>query len=164
MSFLSKLWKGIVRPAISVATGGASEVFARSAGLTRAGRAPSQPVAPVVDRSLFDPPGTSSTPMSPVRMMVPRLPGPVRPGAGRMPPARGGGPRDSTGLGGLGGLGGLLGGDGETRRRTRRMNPINVKALRRAIRRVKAFKRIEKQVDKLLPKQRVTSRATPRRC
>jgi hypothetical protein len=37
-------------------------------------------------------------------------------------------------------------------KKRRRQNPINVKALRRAIRRVRAFKKIEKTVNKLLPK------------
>lgn len=39
-----------------------------------------------------------------------------------------------------------------TRRRTRRMNPMNVKAARRAIRRVKSARKILKSIEKQLPK------------
>jgi hypothetical protein len=72
------------------------------------------------------------------------------------------GPMAKVSLPGAGKIGGLIKrGTALARKATgkrmgmkkrRRQNPINVKALRRAIRRVKAFKKIEAKVNKLLPK------------
>lgn len=50
---------------------------------------------------------------------------------------------------------------GQSRKR-RRMNPLNARAARRAIRRIKAVRKITMDIERSLPKQR-TSRSAPRR-
>lgn len=55
------------------------------------------------------------------------------------------------------GLSGLFGG---TKKR-RRMNPLNVKAARRAIRRINAVRKITRDIEKQLPTRTVRSRAAP---
>lgn len=168
MSFWTKIVRPIattvVRGAAATFTGGASEIAVRAieaqraqqkaqAAAAAAAQAAFQPSSFITPSAVF-PTQTAFTPAM-ARLPgggLPRLPAPRGRGAAtRSRPGVGRG--DGTGLAELLGLGR----NGQVRRR-RRQNPMNVKALRRAIRRVKAFKKIEAQVARLLPKQRVQAR------
>lgn len=54
----------------------------------------------------------------------------------------------------------LMGRDGQPKKKRRRMNPMNVKAARRAIRRVKAARKMLQEIERQLPKAK--SRAPAR--
>src|SRR5512139_131029 len=47
------------------------------------------------------------------------------------------------------------------RKRRRRMNPMNARAARRAIRRIKGARKMLQQIERQLPKQRTASRSSP---
>lgn len=47
------------------------------------------------------------------------------------------------------------------RKRRRRINPMNMRAARRAIRRIKGARKMLQQIERQLPKQRTTTRARP---
>ncbi len=67
---------------------------------------------------------------------------------------------------GAGALGARLGGGGGTpRKRYRRMNPLNAKAARRAVRRVKAVRKMLHSIEQSLPKRAASpsSRCAPSR-
>jgi hypothetical protein len=84
-----------------------------------------------------------------------RLPAPVRTrGNGSPPPGGQRGTRGGNG-GGVGGVAPIpFPYDGGHRRRYRRMNVCNSRALRRAIRRVKAFRKLSHSIEMMLPKRK----------
>lgn len=107
----------------------------------------SMPIPPVYTPTIFT--------GGPQSGFVSALPS-VLAGAGRVLASRGGQIASGVGAGLLfDELGNLIGG---TRKR-RRMNPLNARAARRAIRRIKAVRKITRDIEKSLPKQAARRRA-----
>lgn len=185
MSLWTKVRNAVVavaRPVAAAYTGGASELVYRAYEQKKAAEAQAAAMAsaqPTFPSAGYFPTASSMPTMyaggtpgfygggGVVRTAgsIPRLPAPGG-GGGRLPaPGRAPMPKPGSGYSGPGvnptdivNLGRVLVSGRRTGKRRRRQNPMNVKALRRAIRRVKAFKRIETQVNRLLPVRRVAGR------
>lgn len=166
MSLISKLWKTVARPILSVATGGQSEVLARALKpFTASSSQPPGVAIPPPSRAFQSGDfgtgmdgmgGGMLNTMATVRALpgagLKRLPAPSRrpdvdPG-GPFPGPSNRGPAAGAGAIGGFGLGRLMDG---SRRKRRTMNTLNPRALRRAIRRVVGFQKFQKAINKLLP-------------
>lgn len=169
MSLWTKVRNAVVtiaRPIAAAYTGGASEIAYQAYDARKrqkeAAEAQARMSAQLFPSSGYDTPGMAyagGTPgfydmrqgMSVIGRTLPRLPPPSRVPS-RRPPS--GPSRPGVGIPDIGPIfGERVDVTGRRLRRRRRQNPLNVKALRRAIRRVKGFKKIEVQVNRLLPKR-----------
>lgn len=176
MSLWTKVRNAVVqvaRPIAAAYTGGASELLYRAQEQKKAAEAQAaamRAAQPTFPSSSYYPfpnsspalyaggtPGFYDSQLVRTAGRMPRLTAPRTPYPARKAPV----PRP--------GSGGTFPGDevfdmgrvtveGRRFRRRRRQNPMNVKALRRAIRRVKSFKKIEAQVNRILPVRRVAGR------